>query len=509
MNTNKKHNDLISQELNKTPIKDTFLLFSQIFDSTYGGFGNSPKFPSPHKLMFLSRFGINENMINPLEMVEKNLNSMFKGSLYDHIGYGFFRYSTDDAWLIPHFEKTLSSNALLLISYLETYQQTNKTLYKNICINTFEYIINELTSSEGGFYFAENNNRNHASSDFYMFKPTEIIDLLGDEDGEYFNTYYGITSEDNFEYINVLNLIDNYTYNKEDEKINSLRDKVLNYRNLRNKPNKDTKILTSWNALMIVALAKAYKILKDEKYLIIAKKALKFINENLTNEDGKLLSLFNNKSCGNLYDYSYLVWALTELYDATFDVKYLNKALNLNALMIDLFWDKVNHGFFLTDSDATDKKIVDADKDIHDDELPSANSVAAYNLVKLYKLTGNEDLKKYAFDQLTTFYDKVKEMPIDYSFYIIALMLMLYPSKELVVVANDNKDLEEVRIFLSSKFTPNLSTIVKTKENEKELESLAPFTKEYTIINNKTTYYLCSDGDCISTSNDLNEIILF
>ena len=498
-----------NEELTKTPIKDAFLLSSQMFDSTYGGFGDAPKFPSPHKLMFLSRFGVNENMINPLEMVEKTLNSMFKGGLYDHIGYGFSRYSTDESWLIPHFEKMLYDNALLLISYLEAYEQTKNPLYKTICINTFEYILNQMTSDEGGFYSAEDADSDGVEGKFYVFNPAEIIDLLGKEDGEYFNNYYGVTPEGNFEGANILNLIDNYTYNKEDERINSLRDKVFEYRNSRTKLHKDDKILTSWNALMITALAKGYKVLRDEKYLKAAEKALGFINDKLTNNEGRLLARFrdgDSKYLAYLDDYAYLVWALTDLYSSTFNVKYLKEALKLNKDMIDLFWDKINHGFFLYGNDS--ESLIANPKDIYDGALPSGNSVAAYNLVKLYKITGDKSLEGYAFNQLTAFYGIVKEMPIGYSFYIMALMGMLYPSKELVVVAKNNSDLEKISSTLSTKFNPNLTIIVKTKENEKELEELVPFIKEYTVINDKPTYYLCSDGSCMAPSNDLNAINL-
>ncbi|MBU3102517.1 thioredoxin domain-containing protein [Clostridium gasigenes] len=498
-----------SEELTKTPVKDTFLLSSQMFDSTNGGFGDAPKFPSAHKLMFLLRFGINENMINPLEMVEKTLNSMFKGGIYDHIGYGFSRYATDEAWLIPHFEKMLYDNALLLITYLETYEQTKNPLYKTICVNTFEYILTQMASEEGGFYSAEDADSDGIEGKFYVFKPAEILVLLGDEDGAYFNNYYGVTPEGNFEGSNILNLIDNYAYNKEDEKIKSLRYKVFEYRNLRTKLHKDDKILTSWNALMITALAKGYKVLGDEKYLHAAKKALNFIKEKLTNDNGRLLARFrdgDSKYLGYLDDYAYLVWSLMELYNATFDVKYLKEALKLNKDMIDLFWDTKNHGFFLNGRDS--KTLIANPKDIYDGALPSGNSVASFNLVKLYKLTADKNLEEYAFKQLTAFYGTVKEMPIGYSFYVIALMEMLYPSKELVVVANDNSELEDLKITLKNKFTPNLTIVVKTKENEKELENLIPFTKNYTMKNDKTTYYLCTNGSCNTPSNNLNEITL-
>lgn len=495
--------------INKKPIKDAFLLSSQMFDSTYGGFGSSPKFPSPHKLMFLSRFGVNENMINPLEMVEYTLDSMFKGGLYDHIGYGFSRYSTDEAWLVPHFEKMLYDNALLLITYLEAYEQTNNSLYKNISINTFDYILKEMTNPEGGFYCAQYEHSDGVYENFYVFNSAEILDLLGNEDGSYFNDYYNITPEGNFEGTNILNLIDNYTYNKEDKKITSLRDKVYEYRNSRTKLHKDNEILTSWNSLMMAAFAKGYKVLKDKKYLVSANKALNFIKENLINKDGILMASFRDKDSKQLAyldDYAYLVWALTELYNATFDVKYLKDALKFNKDMIDLFWDCKNHGFFLNSNDA--KNLIDTAKDIYDGDLPSGNSVASFNLVNLYKLTGDVNLQNYAFKQLIAFYGIIKEMPIGYSFYIIALMRMLYSSNELVVVSNNILHIENLKNSLCNKFTPNLTIIVKTKDNEKELANLVPFTKDYSIKNNTTTYYLCSNNSCNKVSNNLDDILL-
>ncbi len=203
------------------------------FDIKYGGFGSAPKFPTPHKLMFLLRYYKMYNETNALEMVETTLDSMYKGGLFDHIGYGFSRYSTDDKYLVPHFEKMLYDNALLVISYLEAYEITKNLLYKEVSIKTLEYVFRELTSDEGGFYCAQDADSEGAEGKYYVFTPDEIKIILGDEDGDYFNEYYDITEDGNFEGMSIPNLIKNNDYNKKDEKINILGQSVLDYRSER------------------------------------------------------------------------------------------------------------------------------------------------------------------------------------------------------------------------------------------------------------------------------------
>ncbi|WP_066677566.1 thioredoxin domain-containing protein [Clostridium septicum] len=493
-----------NEGLSKKALKDGFLLSSQLFEPKYGGFGPAPKFPTPHKLMFLLNFGIIENMVNPTEMVEKTLISMFRGGLYDHIGYGFSRYSTDNKWLIPHFEKMLYDNALLIMIYLDTYMITKNPLYKKVAINTLDFILRDMTNKDGGFYSALDADTDGEEGKFYTFTYKEIIELLGEEDGSYFCEYFNATEEGNFEGKNILNLLDNYNYNKEDKKIDILRKKVFDYRNKRNTLNKDDKVLTSWNALTIAALAKSYKVLNDENYLNAANKNLTFIKSKLTDKDGRLLARYRDgesKYNGYLDDYAYLIFALIELYEATLNICYLEDALKFTKDMVNLFWDNENFGFFLYGKDS--ENLIANPKEIYDGALPSGNSVASYILVKLSKITGDKTFIELANNQLNAFYLTVKEMPMAYTFYLTALLLELYDSKELICVAKDLNDVKELKNSLSNNFIPNLTVVLKTNENSEKLEELIPYLKNYDFKNETITYYLCENNKCSPPSNIL------
>lgn len=315
-------------KLSEKNLKNGYNQLLKSFDIKYGGFSPAPKFPTPHKLMFLLRYYKMYDETNALEMVETTLGSMYRGGLFDHIGYGFSRYSTDDKYLVPHFEKMLYDNALLVISYLEAYEITKNPLYKDISIKSLEYVFRELTSNEGGFYCAQDADSEGEEGKYYVFTPDEIKIILGEEDGNYFNEYYDITDEGNFEGKSIPNLIKNSNYNKKDEKIDVLAQNILDYRNERYSLHKDDKILTSWNGLMIAALSKAYKVLEDEKYLEYAKKAIDFIYNNLVDSKGRLFARYREKEAkykAILDDYAFLTYGLIELYESSYEILYLKK----------------------------------------------------------------------------------------------------------------------------------------------------------------------------------------
>ncbi|NEU06367.1 thioredoxin domain-containing protein [Clostridium senegalense] len=410
-------------EIGKDIIEGGYLWCLEFFDVVNGGFDKAPKFPTPHKLMFLLKYYKLENEPKALEMVEKTLNQMYRGGIFDHIGYGFSRYSTDDKWLVPHFEKMLYDNALLTMAYLETYSITKKEFYKNVAVKTMDYVLRELTSDEGGFYCAQDADSEGDEGKFYVFNPLEICEVLGEDDGKYFNNYFDITTSGNFEGKSIANLLKNNSFENDDEKINDLRKKVFNYRLERTTLHKDEKILTSWNALMITAFAKAYSILKDEKYLKVCKDAIAFIENNLVNKDNRLLARYKDGDVAYfayLEDYAFLIWSFIELYEGTNEKEYLEKAISLNSEMIDKFWDENSSGFFLYGKDS--EKLIARPKEIYDGAIPSGNSVAAYVLVKLSKITKDEILKDITYNQLKYFSSTVKNSPISYTMYLIALM---------------------------------------------------------------------------------------
>ncbi|MDD2190844.1 MAG: thioredoxin domain-containing protein [Eubacteriales bacterium] len=402
-------------------------ILSKSFDNRYGGFGQSPKFPSPHNLMFLLRYYKLEKENRALEMVEKTLQQMYRGGIFDHIGYGFSRYSTDEKWLAPHFEKMLYDNALLTMIYLETYQITGKELYKSIAIKTMRYITGEMTAEEGGFFSAQDADSEGSEGKYYVFSDEEIIDFLGKEDGEAFNEYYDITPKGNFEGSNIPNLINNANYDPIPEKIQALIPKVYNYRLRRMMLHKDDKLLTSWNALMIAAFAKAYKALDDVKYLRSAERAAAFIEENMTGEDGKLHVSYREGSAsgtGNLNDYAFTIWALLELYEASMSINYLEKARKLCDLMLKGFLDEEGEGFYLIDKEA--EQLIYRPKETYDGAMPSGNSAAGYVLIKLGKLTGMEEYRMRGLQQLRFLSQHAAAYPAGYCFAMMAIMMELY-----------------------------------------------------------------------------------
>lgn len=497
-----------NSKLNSKVLDNGYNQLKHAFDKNYGGFGSAPKFPTPHKIMFLLRYHKTHKNIKALEMAEKTLDSMYKGGLFDHIGFGFSRYSTDNKWLVPHFEKMLYDNALLIIAYLEAYEVTKNKLYKDVAIKSLDYVFRELRDEKGGFYCAEDADSEGEEGKYYVFNPLEILEVLGAEDGEYFNDHFDITPTGNFEGKNIPNLINNKNFNKKDSKINALSEQVLEYRSSRMKLHKDDKILTSWNGLMIAALGKAYKVLEDERYFEYAQKAVDFIYENLIDKDGRLLARYRDEESlhkAYLDDYAFLCFGLIELYESSFDVAYLKKAIDLNENMIDLFFDNKKQGFFLYGEDG--EKLIARPKELFDGAMPSGNSVAAYNLIKLARITGDANLEDMAERQLNYICGALLSEEINHSFFLIAASFALNPSKELICLIKDEIDKEKVKDLLREKQTFNLTIIIKTEDNKKEIEEIIPFIKDYNFVNDKSTYYLCEGKSCLAPVNDINELI--
>lgn len=494
-------------ELTKDVILAAESQLSQSFDSRFGGFGSQPKFPSPHNLLFLLQYHVMEKDGHDLEMVEKTLRHMYRGGIFDHVGFGFSRYSTDKKWLIPHFEKMLYDNAMLAIAYLETYQITKNEFYKMVAIKTFQYIFREMTDSTGGFYSAQDADSEGEEGKYYALTTDEIITLLGEVDGNAFNDYFNITAKGNFEGKSIPNLIDRKINDVPDERMEQLIAKVYDYRLTRTTLHKDDKILTSWNALMIVALCKAYQILGLQEYLTAAEKAMHFILTSLTDEQGGLRVRYRNgdtSGVGCLDDYAFTIWALLNLYDATFDVNYLKQALSLNQKMLNLFWDEPNGGFYLIASNA--EQLISRPKETYDGAIPSGNSVAAYCLMKLSKLTGDSQLEETSYTQLQFMAGAAEQYPSGYSFALLALMLGLYPAREVVCVIENESDLTQLKVIIHKHFLPNTAVLVKDAQNTKQVEEIAPFTKEYGLKDDKSTYYICENNACSPPINDLMQL---
>ncbi|MDF2566695.1 MAG: hypothetical protein K0R90_151 [Oscillospiraceae bacterium] len=483
-------------------------ILSDNFDSAYGGFGSAPKFPTPHNLMFLMRYSALEKDGQVLKPVEKTLEQMYRGGIFDHIGGGFSRYSTDRKWLVPHFEKMLYDNALLTIAYLEAYQITKKELYKDVAQKTLSYIMNEMTSDEGGFYCAQDADSEGVEGKYYVFTPDEVTNILGKQDGEFFNSYFDITKSGNFEEKNIPNLIENRRTDKDVERLQLLCKKVYDYRLTRTKLHKDDKILTSWNALMITAFAKAYQVLNDKRYLEVAKCGIEFIDKKLTDSNGDLCVRYRDgetSGTGYLDDYAFMLWALISMYETTFDVLFLKKACDLCNKMIEKFWDDENGGFMLYGSDS--EQLISRPKETYDGAIPSGNSVAGYVISKLAKMTGKESLEEISHRQLSFLAASLEQYPAGYCMALIAGMNEVYPSTEVVCVTENKEDIYALQETLGNYFLPNVTVLAKNASDCDELLNIAEFAKDYEQKDGKTTYYVCQNHACSAPIHSLEQLI--
>ncbi|QEY34785.1 thioredoxin domain-containing protein [Caproiciproducens galactitolivorans] len=480
---------------------------SQSFDTRNGGFGRSPKFPSPQNLLFLLRFAVMESDEQALSMVEKTLRQMYRGGIFDHIGYGFSRYSTDEKWLVPHFEKMLYDNALLTMAYLETYQITGIGFYKMVAMKVMDYVLREMTDIGGGFYSAQDADSEGKEGKYYVFSPGEILTLLGEEDGQAFNRTFHITEEGNFEGKSIPNLLGQEEAQATEERIASLIPRVYQYRKERTELRVDDKILTSWNALMIAAFAKAYRILGDSQYLDAAEKAMRFLTDHLMDKNGNLLIRWREGEAagtGGLDDYAFSIWALLNLYEATFDVRYLKLAVDLYQKMTERFYDRENGGFFLSSNEA--EPLIYRPKETYDGAIPSGNSVAAAGLLKLFALTGDTKLREAEEEQLQFLAATAQDYPAGYCFALLTMMSALYPSKEIVCIIRDKAEMEPLKALLRKKILFNTTVIVKNAENAEQLEQVAPFTKAYALDREKSAYFVCENNVCAPPVYTLEEL---
>ncbi|MBU3219384.1 thioredoxin domain-containing protein [Clostridium algidicarnis] len=416
VNTLKEHGEDESFDISKNILSEGFQSFLNSFDAVFGGFSKAPKFPSPHNLSYLLSYYKDTREKRALEMVEITLKSMYKGGIFDHIGFGFSRYSVDEKWLVPHFEKMLYDNALLAIAYIETYEITKDNIYKEVAEKILTYILRDMTSKEGGFYCGEDADSEGVEGKFYLWDFAELYKVLNMEEANLFIKYYGIQREGNFEGRNIPNLIGEELedLDKPDlkEKLENIRRKLFDYREKRIHPHKDDKILTSWNGLMIAAFAKAGRVFHEDKYKDASIKALEFIFSKLQRADGRLLARFRDgesRYLAYLDDYAFIIWVLIETYEVTKAFSYVEKALELNKQMIDLFKDKEKGGLFLYGNDS--EKLILRPKDIYDGAIPSGNGVAAMNMLRLSKITGDVKLKDEAESIFKVFGDSINKIP--------------------------------------------------------------------------------------------------
>lgn len=494
---------------NGTPEKELlrsgYGMFQRQFDEEWGGFGFAPKFPTPHNLLFLMRYASAENAPEALHMAERTLDAMAQGGIFDQIGGGFSRYSTDEKWLVPHFEKMLYDNALLILVYLKGYQVTGQEQYAEIARRTADYILRELTDEEGGFYCGQDADSDGVEGKYYVFDPEEIQSVLGEVDGKEFCRLYGINPAGNFEGASIPNRIGQREsgWQADDVRLQQLYE----YRRKRTRLHKDDKILLSWNGWTIMALASAGQILEDGRYLDAAVKAQQFLAFHMVDSDERLYLRYRDGEtayAGQLEDYAVYALALLELYQSTFQTGYLKEAIRRAGQMTELFEDRENGGYYMTARDA--ERLISRPKETYDGAIPSGNSAAGMVLQKLALLTGETRWQEAAERQLRFLAGEIEEYPAGYSYSLLALAEALYPHRELVCAAVGGVPRELFR-YLREHSADGLHVLVKTPENAQELSECAPFTSEYPLPENGAVYYLCENGACRTPETEFGKVI--
>lgn len=500
--------------LSEDTIHKCFQQLGSAFDEEYGGFGQAPKFPTPHVLTFLLRYYKYTGNNKARKMVKKTLEGMANGGIYDHIGLGFARYSTDELWLVPHFEKMLYDNALLANAYIEAYQVTKNERFKKVAKEIFTYVLRDMRHSEGGFYSAEDADSEGVEGKFYVWSADEIIEVLGEDLGALYCNVYDISRNGNFEGKNIPNLIKTsinkfaiqYDLDEEElkEQIEEARQKLFLHREKRIHPHKDDKILTSWNGLMITALAKGARVFHDEMYLEQAKRAMKFLEKNLI-VNGRFMVRFREgevKTPAFIEDYANVLWAYLELYESSLDLHYLQKGKELALQMKTLFWDHENGGFFFYGED--NESLLVRPKELYDGAIPSGNSVAAVQLLRLARLTGETFFEDMVAEMFEAFGSDIHLYPSGYTYFMQAFILTQTKSKEVVIVGDIGQEDKLVK-KIQDNFYPEIFLLVG--DDEVKLGEVAPFASAYKPIEGKTTYFLCENFACQTPTTDVNQII--
>ena len=409
-------------ELTEELMTHAFQQYSSQFDSQHGGFGNAPKFPPSMGLPFLLRYWHHSGNANALEMVELTLEKMARGGMYDQLGGGFHRYSTDAYWLVPHFEKMLYDNAQLVVAYFEAYQATQKPFYRDIATETLDYVLREMYDAEnGGFYSTQDADSEGVEGKFFVWEPNDVEDVVGEENAEVFCEYYDITPQGNFEGENILHVqtppdIFAQKLRMEVAALEALladgKRKLFDEREKRIKPGLDDKILTSWNGIMIRGMAMGYQLTGKPEYLEACEKSAEFVLTTLSQENGLLLRTYRaGKSHLNAYleDYAYFITGLIALYEASFEPRWLTEAERLAHIMIDQFGDDTGDGFFFTGK-AHETLIVQS-KSAYDGATPSGASMAIHSLLRLAKHLDNPEFHDKAVETLLLYFHQMEGAP--------------------------------------------------------------------------------------------------
>jgi uncharacterized protein len=514
-------------DLDRGVIDTAFQQVGMRFDPVHGGFGEAPKFPTPHTLSFLLRYRHRTGDERALTMLSRTLDAMRCGGIYDHVGFGFHRYSTDAAWLVPHYEKMLYDQALLTIAYTEAFQAMETPLYRDTAREILTYVLRDMTDTGGGFYSAEDADSEGQEGKFYLWTESEIRKVLPPHEAEQVITAFNVHPEGNFvdpvaghsDGENILHLVGPLDQVAGDAKTTpqelrrcweAARPKLFACREQRIRPHKDDKILTDWNGLMIAALARAAQAFDEPRYAQAARRAADFILTRMRTPDGRLLHRYRDGQAAvnaHLDDYAFLVWGLIDLYEATFEIGYLRAAIDLNAQMIAHFWDAKHGGFYFTADDG--EELIVRQKEIHDGAIPSGNAVAMLNLLRLGRMTSAPDMEAMAASLGRAFSESIRRTPAAHTEMMVAADLALGPAHEVVVVGNPHAgDTQAMLKAIRSRFLPNTVVLLRPGgDRDGELASLVPFTAEFRPLDGRATAYVCRNGTCNLPTTDLAKML--
>ena len=475
------------------------------FDDVHGGVGQAPKFPQPMTYEFLLRHHLRTQDSDALEIVELTLDRMAYGGIYDQAGGGFHRYSTDPVWLVPHFEKMLYDNALLATLYLHAYQVTGKELYRHVVEETLEYVRREMTDPSGGFYSAQDADSEGVEGKFFVWRPEEIVEVLGAQEGDIVCRYYGVTPEGNFEGGSILNVPSDPAdfaagAGMAPTELHALlarsRSKLLAARGRRVRPGTDDKILTAWNALMMRAFAEAAAVLGRTDYRDIANKNAKFVLDTLQ-RDGRLLRTSKDgkaKLNGYLEDYAYLIDALIALHEVTFDARWLREAIALGKAMVDLFWDEASGGFYDTGRDH--EALIVRPRDISDNAVPSGSSMATGVLLRLAIITGDSAYERVAAAGLRSARELMTRFPAGAGQWLCALDSYLTPTREVAIIGDPDEQATQVlHAEVFRHYIPNRVLLGGALPGSGGLEEL-PLMQGREMIDGRATAYVCENYVC-------------
>ncbi|MDH4350769.1 MAG: thioredoxin domain-containing protein [Gemmatimonadota bacterium] len=514
--------------LDEATLRQGYVELAGLFDRERGGFGRSPKFPTPHLLLFLLRYWQRTGSEAPVAMVAQTLEAMRAGGIYDHVGFGFHRYATDGHWLVPHFEKMLYDQALLTLAYTEGWQATQAPLFERTVREILTYVQRDLTSPDGAFYSAEDADSEGEEGKFYVWSHDELREVIGDDDLETLLGTWGATAAGNWREeatqestgTNILHWPTGVADRASaaglapadlEDRLETARGRLLARREQRVRPLLDDKVLTDWNGLMIAALARAGWVFRSDEWTGAARQAADLLWATMWRE-GALLHRYRDGEAAivaNLDDYAFLAWGEIELHQATQEPEHLVRALKLTDAMLERFWDGEHGGLFFSPAERDD--LIVRMKEIGDDAIPSGSAVAMYNLLRLARLTGRQSYEERAGALADASSRQIATRPSAATFFLVALDFAIGPSQELVIVGEaDDPATKALMEVAGESLYPRLVVLQRPPGNGGRLAELAPFVRDFAAVDGRPTAYLCQAFACeqpVTTPDELRTLL--